>query len=280
MFRSIFLTSLAVPLVSAVPQFPVPKGDGTSGSGKYPAGYSVETSLQGYTIYQPKSPPAGEKLPVILWGNGMCSDQGLGFRNFLTEVASHGYFIIANGRPEGTGQSADTKMPAALEWVSKNAGSGSFAHIDKTKVAAAGQSCGGLQAYKTSTDKRISLTGMFDSGNLGGGFKLSSLHAPVGYFLGGSSDIAYSTVSRAPLLRPIRQFELSINSSSIGFERLRAADKHTRDPGEQPKRWPYANLHGQAGWIGRASRHCLLRLVLEKLNRRKGVFVGQVITHC
>jgi len=196
MFRSIFLTSLAVPLVSAVPQFPVPKGDGTSGSGKYPAGYSVETSLQGYTIYQPKSPPAGEKLPVILWGNGMCSDQGLGFRNFLTEVASHGYFIIANGRPEGTGQSADTKMPAALEWVSKNAGSGSFAHIDKTKVAAAGQSCGGLQAYKTSADKRISLTGMFDSGNLGGGFKLSSLHAPVGYFLGGSSDIAYSTGSK------------------------------------------------------------------------------------
>jgi len=173
-----------------VAQFPVPKGDGTNGSGKYPAYYSTEPSLKGFTIYAPKTVPP-EKLPILLWGNGMCSDQGLGFRNFLTEFASHGYFIIANGEPEGKGQSPDTKMSKSLDWAEKNAGTGKYAHIDKTRIGAAGQSCGGIQAYKISVDKRITLTGMFDSGNLFGNFKLSSLHAPVGYFLGGTSDMAY-----------------------------------------------------------------------------------------
>jgi hypothetical protein len=193
---TLLLLSSLLHLTSASPQnFPVPKGDGTSGSGKYPAAYSVHPTLAEYTIYSPKTPPTGEKLPVILWGNGMCSDQGLGFRNFLTEVASHGYYIIANGKPEGKGQSADTKMGVALDWVTKNAGVGDLGHVDGSKIAAAGQSCGGTQAYKVSVDKRVTLTGIFDSGNLFGNFKLTSLHAPVGYFLGGSGDMAYGPVS-------------------------------------------------------------------------------------
>jgi hypothetical protein len=102
--HSFTLLSILSSLSVALAQFPVPKGDGTDGSGKYPSTYSTEPTLKGYTIYQPKTPPPGEKLPVIIWGNGMCMDQGLGFRNFLNEVASHGYFIIANGEPEGKGQ--------------------------------------------------------------------------------------------------------------------------------------------------------------------------------
>jgi hypothetical protein len=208
---------LAASSCFAFPQFPVPKGDGTFGSGKHPAYYSTEPGLKGYTIYAPKTPPTGEILPVILWGNGMCMDQGLGFRNFLTEVASHGYFIIANGEPEGKGQSADTKMGVALNWVEKNAGSGKYAHVDKTKVAAAGQSCGGLQAYKVSVDKRITLTGIFDSGNLQGNFKVSSLHAPVGYFLGGTSDVAYSAVSKSQLWVSLSE---RLIKSCTGYEGL------------------------------------------------------------
>jgi hypothetical protein len=199
MFLKSFLALLSVPLVFADAQFqfpfafPVPKGDGTDGSGRYPSKFSIEPSLKGHTIYSPVL--TNEKFPVLLWGNGMCYDQGLGFRNFLTEVASHGYFVIANGDPEGKGQSSDTKLHDALEWVVTNAGTGKYMHVDKTKIIAAGQSCGGIQAYKVSPDKRISLTAIFDSGNLFGDFDLSSLHAPVGYFLGGKSDIAYKDVS-------------------------------------------------------------------------------------
>jgi hypothetical protein len=196
MLKSPLLFLMGLSIATASPQnFPVPKGDGTSGSGKYPAGYSVDPTHTGFTIYQPKAIPTDQKLPVIIWSNGMCYDQGLGFRNFLTEVASHGYFIVANGAPEGKGQSPDTKLQQSLEWVSKYGGQGNLAHVDNSKIAAAGQSCGGTQAYKVSIDKRVTLTGIFDSGNLFGNFNLKQLHAPVGYFLGGTSDMAYGPVS-------------------------------------------------------------------------------------
>jgi hypothetical protein len=35
----------------------------------------------------------------------------------------------------------------ALDWVDKNAGQGKYANLDKTRIAAAGQSCGGLETY-------------------------------------------------------------------------------------------------------------------------------------
>jgi hypothetical protein len=206
--------------------FPVPKGDGTNGSGKHPAAYTQDTGFPGYTIYAPKTPPSGVKLPILLWGNGMCSDQGLGFRNFLTEVASHGYFVIANGDPKGKGKSADTKMPKALDWV-YTTGASKYPYIDKTRIIAAGQSCGGLQAYKTSVDKRITLTGIFDSGNLQGNSPISKLHAPVAYFLGGTSDMAYKSVSLddLPLLFTVftdtksvlRELKTSQRSKSLRF---------------------------------------------------------------
>jgi hypothetical protein len=179
---------------SPSPQFPVPKGDGTLGSGPYKASYSEDEGLKGHTIYAPKSPLL-EKIPVILWGNGMCSDQGLGFRNFLNEIASHGYIVIANGRPEGTGKASDQKMLNALNYVDKVAGTGSgpLAYADKTRIGAAGQSCGGWQAYKISADKRIKVTGIFNSGGNSNGI-LKQLHAPIGYFLGGKSDMAFSPV--------------------------------------------------------------------------------------
>jgi hypothetical protein len=197
MFQQILLGLLSTSLCFAIPQFPVPKSDGTFGSGSQPAFYSTEPSLKGYTIYAPKVTPTEGKLPVILWGNGMCMDQGLGFRNFLTEVASHGYFIIANGEPEGKGQSADTKLGVALDWVGKNAGTGKYAHVDKDQVAAAGQSCGGLQALKVGADKRVKLVGVFDSGNLfGGASPVLKVQGSVGYFIGGTTDMAAKPVSK------------------------------------------------------------------------------------
>jgi len=185
MLSILFLTAL----VAA--QFPVPKPDGTNGSGPYKSDYKVDPGLVGHTIYAPKTPPP-DKMPVILWANGMCMDQGLGFRYFLNDIASYGYIVVANGKPEGTGQSSDQKLKNALEYVYKSAGNpGAFQNADKTKIGAAGQSCGGWQAYKVSGDKRIGLTGIFDSGGNSASY-IKTLHAPIGYFLGGSSDMAYS----------------------------------------------------------------------------------------
>jgi predicted dienelactone hydrolase len=192
MLSLLLLVTLAVASPSPAPQ----ADDRTKGSGAYPAAYSEDPGLTGYTFYSPINPPE-QKMPVILWGNGMCSDSGLGFQNFLREIASHGYIVIANGKP-GNGmmtQASDQKMKTSLEYVTKVAGTGSgpLRNADKTRIGAAGQSCGGWQAYKVSGDKRIGVTGIFDSGGNSNQY-LKTLHAPVGYFLGGSSDMAFSGV--------------------------------------------------------------------------------------
>jgi hypothetical protein len=172
--------------------------DNTGGSGQYKAGYSTVVGFDRHTIYAPKTLPPNVTLPVIVWGNGACSGDGTGFSKFLTEIASHGYFIIANGKP-GANMSSTTKasdLPDAIEWVYANAGKGPYVTVDKTRLAAAGQSCGGIQAYSASLDPRVTLTGIFNSGliNQRNTVLFEKLHAPVGWFLGGPTDIAYENV--------------------------------------------------------------------------------------
>jgi hypothetical protein len=56
--------------------------------------------------------------------------------------------------------------------------------------------------YSASLDKRVMLTGIFNSGliNTENTKRFAQLHAPVGFFLGGPSDIAYANVSCPSLL--------------------------------------------------------------------------------
>jgi hypothetical protein len=46
------------------------------------------------------------------------------------------------------GMGSDTKlMEEAFSWIEKNAGIGKFVNVDKSRVAVAGQSCGGLESF-------------------------------------------------------------------------------------------------------------------------------------
>ena len=42
--------------------------DRTGGSGPYKSAYKALQGLDKHTVYQPKQPPPGEKIPVIVWG--------------------------------------------------------------------------------------------------------------------------------------------------------------------------------------------------------------------
>jgi dienelactone hydrolase len=193
--------------------------DGTPGTGPYPAGRLTDPTLDDHTIYAPKTPPpANVKLPVLIFGNGGCGNTGSAFTNLLTEIASHGYIAIANGAPfvapkpkaDGSWDFASifgsmTKMKSssikqmtdAIDWVSKG-NADKFGNVDKTKIAAGGQSCGGLQAYSASYhDDRVKLTILFNSGVIEDSktYLLSELKAPVVYMIGGPKDIAYNNVS-------------------------------------------------------------------------------------
>jgi hypothetical protein len=51
--------------------------DISGGSGPYKSNMTTEASLADHTIYAPiVPPPASEKLPIVIWNNGMCLKEG------------------------------------------------------------------------------------------------------------------------------------------------------------------------------------------------------------
>ena len=66
-----------------------------SGSGPEPAMVYSEKSLASHTIYRPADLKG--RYPVVLWGNGSCVNSSFGYREFLAEIASHGFIVLAIG---------------------------------------------------------------------------------------------------------------------------------------------------------------------------------------
>lgn len=256
------------------------------GSGSYKAIMMEEPTLTTHTVFRPQDLSKFNKenpLPVIVWGNGGCANSPSGHINFLNDVASQGYLVVAIGpsnyrqaeaprpgqtgdvprmgqgggmpggaqgggmpqmggqrpqgapqggaqgggmpqmggqRPQGApqggqqggGQGAGPRMggmsmgdpaglKAALEWaIAQNADRESHYYqiLDIDNIAAAGMSCGGLQALHMSDDARIKTILVMNSGYFGGEDKASLnriKQKSVIWILGGPTDIAYENGS-------------------------------------------------------------------------------------
>lgn len=192
------------------------------GTGPYKAILTEDASLSGFAILKPQDLSVfgkKQKLPIVLWGNGGCMNTSFAFINFLNEIASNGYIVIAIGpyqnavsmpkREAGAIQSTKaSQLIDALNWIieqNNNKASMYYDKIDVKKVAVMGQSCGGLQAIEVSSDPRITTTVVCNSGVLNTGPESSSLpgmpavskdmlqqlHGPVMYLLGGKEDVAF-----------------------------------------------------------------------------------------
>ena len=178
-----------------------PQGVGavTSGSGPYPAVMTTDLGLAKHTIYAPKTPPAGISMPFISWANGACMTDGSQYRNLLTEIASWGYVIAANGSPSGggSGQSKVQDSRDSIDWAMKG-GAAKYGTIDTTKIASAGHSCGGLEAMSVAYhDARVKLMMLFNIAIFQDEkrYLLQELKSPVAWFVGGPKDMGYLTVS-------------------------------------------------------------------------------------
>ena len=196
----------------------------THGTGPYPAVKLTDPGLPDHVLYRPADPAAMgvQKLGVLVWGNGGCSDDGASARLHLAEIASHGYLVIAPGTVlsgPGAPPHVDTPPPpgplgvkttsaqvsAGLDWaLAENARKGStlYQRIDPKLLAVSGHSCGGLQALQVAADPRIRAviihnSGVFkDNTNPIRGItiaksELKKLHTPVLYIMGGPTDIAW-----------------------------------------------------------------------------------------
>jgi len=167
---------------------------GAGGSGPYKAVVIGEPTLPTHAVYRPKDlSPFGKdvKLPIVLWGNGGGANSSASYTQFLSEIASHGFLVVAIGPVQGAakdgkaggGKAKDAKgggkggattasqLLDGLNWaIAQNEKSNDYqGKLDTKKVAAMGHSLGGLQALEVSTDPRITTTICWNSGVLGGG---------------------------------------------------------------------------------------------------------------
>ena len=202
------------------------------GSGPFKAIMEQAASLPRHTIYRPVDLVAlGDRtLPIVVWGNGGCVDNGSAFRWFLSEVASYGFLVIANGsigedprslpvppprlrmpNPAGLPPPAThtSQLIEAIDWAvaeNRRAGSPLRDRIAVREIAVMGQSCGGVRAIEAARDPRVKTAMIWNSGLLpqptamGGGkvmdkSDLAKLHTPVAYISGDAQDIAYANAN-------------------------------------------------------------------------------------
>lgn len=176
---------------------------GVDVSGTGPHDVVIETNsddgIQCGTIYRPKDLGGAEKYPILVWGEGGCSQNGLSNQAAMGEIASWGYFVIADGTPRGDnacagGQSGDAMLDYITWAIAQNDEPCSeyYQSLEPTKVAADGFSCGGLMAANVSGDPRFTAIGITSSGLLTPSASLyEAIHTPFKIMNGGSSDIAY-----------------------------------------------------------------------------------------
>ncbi len=202
------------------------------GTGPLPAVAERVATLPQHTLYRPLQLPTAP-LPLLVWGNGACRGNGLAYETFLKQIASQGYVVIAVGAPRASheqelaqqARDANTAAVAppqagphatpdetqsaqlleAIDWAAREntrQGSSLRTHIDVTRIAVAGHSCGGLQALAVSDDPRVRTTLVLNSGiytRPGTGLSgvqlekshLARLHGPMLYLSGGPGDIAH-----------------------------------------------------------------------------------------
>ena len=187
------------------------------GTGPFKAVMKEEASLSEHTIFVPQDLSvfnAKKQMPVLVWGNGACTNSPWEHYKFLNEIASYGYIVVATGfipmddQPFRGPMSRTEQQIESIDWViAQNADPNSpyYQKIDVKNICVAGMSCGGLQTLYNCADPRIKTlmicnSGLFNQENAGsavGGMpmppksKLNEIHSSIIYILGGEKDIAY-----------------------------------------------------------------------------------------
>ncbi len=186
------------------------------GTGPYKALMFEAPGFEAHTVFAPQDLSAfGKKnpLPVMVWGNGACTNSPWEHFKFLNEIASHGFLVIATGHipmeevPYNGPRSTSEQQLQSVDWaIAQNADKESpfYGRIDINAIAAAGMSCGGLQTLDNSADPRFKTLMIMNSGLFTSPAtampgmpmpekdRLQNIKVPVIYILGGEEDIAYA----------------------------------------------------------------------------------------
>lgn len=196
---------------------------------------NADPGIKEGTIYRPMDLGGNNRYPIYIWGEGGCAQQGLSNQAANAEIASQGYFVVADGTPSGggsnrsmgSGAAAGKPMIAYIDWViaeNSKPCSKYYHSIDTTKIATNGFSCGGLMAEGTAGDPRLTTWMINSSGGFSADQNLyKATHGPVLIVLGGESDIAYENGKRdydnlSKLKYPIMLFSKDIGHGGDLFQ--------------------------------------------------------------
>lgn len=153
---------------------------------------NTDPGIKEGTIFRPEDLGPGKKYPIFVWGEGACALDGLGNSAAMAEIASHGYFVIADGTPKGSGsrpmnmsnlEEMGRPALAYISWIiaeNRKPCSAYYQSIDTAKIGANGFSCGGLFSMGTAADPRITTWGLNSSGSFSDNPALwNKVHTPV-----------------------------------------------------------------------------------------------------
>ncbi len=217
MKKVIFTLLCGMSITASAQNQPLSKIVEEGGTGPHKVLMKEETSLPAHTVFVPQDLSvfnADKPLPVLVWGNGACTNSPWEHFKFLNEIASHGFIVLATGyipmeeEPYNGPMSTTQQQIESIDWAfAQNADpqSAYYQKIDTKNICVAGMSCGGLQTLFNCADPRITSlmicnSGLFNQQNANqavGGMpmppkeKLKEIHTPVIYILGGETDIAY-----------------------------------------------------------------------------------------
>lgn len=185
------------------------------GTGAYKAIMKEIDGFEAHTVFMPQDLTAfGGKnlLPVLVWGNGACTNSPWEHYKFLNEIASQGYLVIATGYYPREGEryhglmSTTEQQIQSIDWAiaqNNDPNSPLYGKVNVNAICASGMSCGGLQTLYNCADPRITTYMICNSGLFSDATtavpnmpmphkdKLEAVHGPIIYILGGETDIAY-----------------------------------------------------------------------------------------
>jgi hypothetical protein len=176
----------------------------TTFKGPYKVKILPAQPLADHTIYAPSdAPPIGTKWPAFIYHNNGCLSIGKVDQKIVMEIASFGYYVVADGNINSTFTSGPGGAPnfspsdtgiKAVDWVVDQAEKGKLPDVDASKFGVAGTSCGGMLTLNTLQHKRVLAAAVISSGLFSGNGrdKLNELKKPIAYFEGGPFDIGKS----------------------------------------------------------------------------------------
>jgi hypothetical protein len=214
-----------------------------------------DLNLALYTVYRPANWRAGERYPIVTWGNGTCM-QPETYGALLRYVASQGFFVVAaNSRFVGSGAEQRRALDYALA-ANNDRRSPYFRRLDTSRIAAIGHSQGGLGTVNASSDARVDTTAIFNAGS-------SSASKPFLLF-SGDRDISgadasalAAVVNAAPRAAYLYYHMIPGTSSLDGYLTLIMQPERVTEP---TAAWLKYQLNGDAAsrrwFVGRNCQLC------------------------